>query len=95
MALLLSILGWASQRKARNAGASALPKNGAVGVNWSNLSYVIPGSSGGSGLTKLWSTQADDKVILDNVSGHIEPGNMLAILGPSGAYHLYSDYKTY
>lgn len=27
----------------------------------------------------------EDKVILDNVTGKVDPGNMLAIMGPSGS----------
>ena len=32
----------------------------------------------------------DDKVILDNVSGTVHPGQMMAILGPSGRLCLNS-----
>ncbi|KDR81917.1 hypothetical protein GALMADRAFT_240228 [Galerina marginata CBS 339.88] len=85
VALLLLALGLRTQRAARKSGAE-FEKNGAS-VEWSDLSYVIPGRKDGIfGKSKASSTDINnDQVILDNVSGAVRPGQMMAILGPSGA----------
>ena len=85
VALLFFLLGWLLQRKARKAPLNALAKRGGYPVEWNDITYVIPrprsfwGHSGGGQATP------DDMVILDNVSGRVDPGQMMAILGPSGA----------
>ncbi|OAX36732.1 hypothetical protein K503DRAFT_772222 [Rhizopogon vinicolor AM-OR11-026] len=76
--------GWFIQRAARK-----LPFNGGQGggisVQWSDLSYIVqlPHSSLSSLFTK--PTASGGKTIIDNVSGSIEAGQFMAILGPSGA----------
>ena len=90
IALLLLLLGCLSQRKARKAVSNSLEKRGGYPLEWNDITYVIP--SGGAGLRlfqrnkKGGQVATDDKVILDNVSGRVNPGQMMAILGPSGAY---------
>ncbi|KAF5367669.1 hypothetical protein D9757_010971 [Collybiopsis confluens] len=82
IAILFFILGWLTQRRARRVGYDR-PASGNVAVEWTNVSYTIPASNG-----RLWQKRGDnddDKVILDSVSGRVEPGQMMAILGPSGA----------
>jgi len=80
IALLFLVIGLWSQRKARLQGYSRLG-GGGVAVEWKDVSYIVPGSDG---WTRNRKNVSDDKVILDNVSGLVLPGQMMAILGPSG-----------
>ncbi|KAH9857541.1 hypothetical protein C2E23DRAFT_804715 [Lenzites betulinus] len=86
LAVLLLLLGMAGQRRARKQGVGALDRSGGVAIAWSDVSYLVPQVDGASWLhrraTKDTETQ---KAVLDNVSGHVTPGEVMAILGPSGA----------
>ena len=90
IALLLLLLGWLSQRKAKKATSNFVAKRGGYPLEWNDISYVIPHRSVGLRLfqknPKDDQATTDDKVILDNVSGRVNPGQMMAILGPSGTY---------
>ena len=91
IALLGFLIGWWSRRKQRRSGAGYLAEgkgqHGGFAVEWSAVTYVLPRSHG----SKRWlrprrSRGSDgDKVILDRISGRMEPGKLLVILGPSGA----------
>ncbi|KAG1865336.1 hypothetical protein F4604DRAFT_1928485 [Suillus subluteus] len=76
--------GWYVQRAAKklpfNGGQS-----GGISVRWSDISYIVqsPQNSPSSLISK--STIREGKTILDSVSGSIESGQLMAILGPSGA----------
>lgn len=90
-ALLLLALGFRTQRAARRNGLGDV-RGARVSVHWSNLSYIIPGASrqnawiGKARNIRDGSTAVnDDQVILDSVTGRVQPGQMMAILGPSGA----------
>lgn len=82
--LAVVLWGWYVQRAAKklpfNGGQS-----GGISVRWSDVSYIVqlPKNSPSSLITK--STIQVGKTILDNVSGSIESGQLMAILGPSGA----------
>jgi hypothetical protein len=83
LALLFLLWGCLSQRKARRAGL--IDSKSRVGVSWSNLSYCVPASRGFLGaLGKRKAAEDGDKFILDNISGNVPSGQMMAILGPSG-----------
>ncbi|KAJ8091117.1 hypothetical protein PM082_024598 [Marasmius tenuissimus] len=84
IALLLLLLGLCAQRRARKAGYNNLD-GGGVTVRWNNVSYIIPGAKGWLNRKKDAQEANSDKVILDGVSGRVVPGQMMAILGPSGA----------
>jgi hypothetical protein len=94
LALLGFLVGWWDQRKQRHRDASYIGEgkgqHGGFAVEWSDVTYVVPRGDGG----KTWlrpgkSRNHDDaKVILDGISGRVEPGQLLAILGPSGASFL-------
>ncbi|THV02339.1 ABC transporter [Dendrothele bispora CBS 962.96] len=82
LALMFLAFGVWRQRKARLQEYSRLG-GGGVAVEWKNVSYIVAGSD-------TWGRRRsknvnDDKVILDSVSGLVLPGQMMAILGPSGA----------
>jgi len=88
LALLGFLLGWLLQRKQRRLGAGYLgegkAQHGGFAVEWSDVTYHIPQAKGG----KIWPRSRvhdDAKVILEGISGRVEPGQLLAILGPSGA----------
>ena len=86
-ALLLLIFGFYQQRKARRGGPGMWEKGGGVSVEWNDVSYLVPNPNG----TRNWFRGSrkgdgisDDKVILDNLSGYVKPGQLMAVLGPSG-----------
>lgn len=93
LASLGFLIGWWSRRKQRRSGAGYVAEgksqHGGFAVEWSAVTYVIPRSYGSSG--KRWLRargsrgSGDDKVILDGISGRVEPGQLLGVLGPSGA----------
>lgn len=88
LALAFLLFGCIKQRKARmakfgdNVGIQ-------VGVEWDAISYTVPGSSGAGILGTLrrrrGAGNVDDKAVLDSVSGNVQAGQMMAVLGPSGA----------
>ncbi|KAJ3728308.1 hypothetical protein C8R42DRAFT_619517 [Lentinula raphanica] len=84
IAALFIILGCFAQRRARKSGYSQLG-SGNVTVDWSNISYIVPSSTRDFWRKRNSSGYNDDKVILDSISGRVLPGQMMAILGPSGA----------
>jgi hypothetical protein len=74
-----------------------------VGIMWSNLRYTIRQEIVGQpiGRRNYWRnfmsrTNPQDpedgatnlKVLLNDIHGRVEPGQMMAILGPSGMLHL-------
>jgi hypothetical protein len=92
-ALVLLGLGLLNQRKSRKgrSGYAQMEKSGGVGVEWADLSYVVPGAGG----SKRWLGRTggsaregynDDKVVLDGLSGSVQAGQIMAILGPSGKF---------
>jgi ABC-type multidrug transport system fused ATPase/permease subunit len=90
IALLSLLFGWLSQRKARKTTSNSVVKRGGYSVEWNDISYVIPRGGARFGLfrrnPKDSQVTTDDMAILDNISGRVNPGQMMAILGPSGAY---------
>lgn len=86
VALLLFLLGWLSQRKARKATSSSPAKRGGYPIEWNDVSYVIPYPRPFWGRSRGNQATSEDKVILDNITGRVDPGRMMAILGPSGTY---------
>jgi hypothetical protein len=93
IALLFFLLGWLAQQKARKVSSNSLAERGGYPLEWNDVTYIIPRGSGSAAIKLFQRTPkdgqitTDDKVILDNVSGRVNPGHMMAILGPSGAYH--------
>jgi hypothetical protein len=98
VALGLLVLGWMRQRKARwivLGEAGVAEKNGGVSVEWTDVSYMIPGMGRGLFGTRTWSRKEgamvenglnNDIVVLDSICGRVMPGQIMAILGPSGEH---------
>jgi ABC-type Na+ transport system ATPase subunit NatA len=93
LALLGFFIGWWSRKKQRRLGTGysgeGKGQHGGFAVEWSDVTYVVPRAHG----SKIWlrpaqSGASHDKVILDGISGHVDPGQLLGILGPSGAFFL-------
>ncbi|KAJ7491144.1 hypothetical protein FB451DRAFT_1222203 [Mycena latifolia] len=76
--------GLAVQRAARRAKPDAVDGS-RVAVEWTGVTYVVSGLSSRSWLGTRARGVDDDKVVLDAVSGRVSPGQMMAVLGPSGA----------
>ncbi|KAH7318800.1 hypothetical protein B0J17DRAFT_747732 [Rhizoctonia solani] len=71
-------------RASRNEKQAAAGRR--VGVEWKNIGYLVHPSGSGSffSLGGIHRRNAS-KTILSGLSGSVRPGQMLAILGPSGA----------
>ncbi|GBE82781.1 Probable ATP-dependent [Sparassis crispa] len=90
LALLFLVYGWINQRRARKSGASAAGHTGGVAVDWAEVSYFVPATGnarwlGGSLRRRRARDLNNHKVVLDAVGGHVPAGQMMAIMGPSGA----------
>lgn len=83
--LLMFLWGWLVQRKAKKAGTGEPIKSGGVAVTWSNINYSVLATSNNVFKKKGNQALAGDKHVLHDLSGEVIPGEMLAILGPSGA----------
>jgi ATP-binding cassette, subfamily G (WHITE), member 2 len=96
VAALLAVLlfGKVSQRRAIKGGPNMIQRGG-IGVRWEEVGYIVPVNR-----TVFWSRNANlrdaehgenkdgGKIILDSrgSDGIVRPGEMLAILGPSGEH---------
>ncbi|PFH53584.1 hypothetical protein AMATHDRAFT_79061 [Amanita thiersii Skay4041] len=90
--LLVLLWGLYEQRLARKANYTH-DSGGQAKLEWRNLTYTIPGTTGFSAwIDRLRQRREghhtfinDDRTVLDSVSGSIQAGQMMAVLGPSGA----------
>lgn len=90
-AVIAVVLGVLRRRRARAMGAAWHKSGrfdesegmGAASVAWQNLSYVIAPTRSWTG--RKSSDHLGGLVVLDDVSGTVPAGGLLAILGPSGA----------
>ena len=71
IALAGLVWGWILQRAARNRTFDG-GRNGGIDVKWTNVSYLVKSSGG-------------DKTVLDSINGNVAAGEIMAVLGPSGA----------
>lgn len=100
LALFGFLIGWWIRKKQRRLGAGYLAEgkeqHGGFAVEWSSVTYVVPRSYGSKGWLRRRSSEGsdDDKIILDGISGRVEPGQLLGILGPSGASAFYRNQMT-
>lgn len=89
LALLVLVYGFWAQRRARKAGPRSSVQSGGVTVEWSDLSYFVPQNGSGWFGTTLRNRRSrrdlsNQKVVLDSVSGRVRPGEIMAVMGPSG-----------
>jgi len=82
-AMLVLAFGCYKQRRARRSGGP-VHKHGGIGVLWSHLSYFVPAPRSFISIISRKKPQ-ESLAILDNVSGQVKTGEIMAILGPSGA----------
>ncbi|EKM83122.1 hypothetical protein AGABI1DRAFT_98017 [Agaricus bisporus var. burnettii JB137-S8] len=83
LALLVLLWGLWAQRKARLSGLKDLDRR-RVTLEWTNLTYIVPGSYDRT-FWSFGSKGGHEQTILNALTGRVEPGQMMAILGPSGA----------
>ncbi|KAF8638787.1 hypothetical protein AX17_001846 [Amanita inopinata Kibby_2008] len=92
LSLLLLLWGFRMQRIARSTSHGHKSGNQAV-LEWNNVSYVVPKQIGAMAWLHNWAQcfkgntrlVNEDKTILDSISGKVQAGQMMAVLGPSGA----------
>ncbi|EMD34339.1 hypothetical protein CERSUDRAFT_125512 [Gelatoporia subvermispora B] len=90
LALILLAFGLRRQRRARQLGPSSAGRTGGVAVDWAEVSYFVPNADNAWSRSSLRSRRVGKdinnyKVVLDSVNGHVAPGQIMAVLGPSGA----------
>ncbi|KAK7035840.1 Abc transporter [Favolaschia claudopus] len=83
IAFAFLVFGLIRQRSARHAKPS-LADGSRTAIEWSCINYVVP-APGGRSLFGRGQGANSDKVVLNAVSGRVGPGQMMAVLGPSGA----------
>jgi ABC-type multidrug transport system fused ATPase/permease subunit len=92
---ILALIGWGllTQKKARKIGAVSLDdsafgrrKGFGAGVEWSNVGYHSkrPQNRKLATLGRK-SSPTEGKIILEGVTGKLNPGGLCCVLGPSGA----------
>ncbi|KIL68502.1 hypothetical protein M378DRAFT_158303 [Amanita muscaria Koide BX008] len=88
LSLLFLLWGLYRQRLVRKAGYNHDHGRRAT-LEWANVSYIVPRTAGITTWITSWTGDArycsDDRTIVDSVSGRVQAGQMMAILGPSGA----------
>ncbi|KAF5358191.1 hypothetical protein D9756_001990 [Leucocoprinus leucothites] len=87
LALLTLLWGLWMQRKARLSGMKDIDRR-KVALEWIDLTYIVSTSHRSSLFGWFRNGQGGDtgdKTILNALSGRVDPGEMMAILGPSGA----------
>lgn len=98
IALLFLIYGFIVQRRARRSGPTSAGRSGGVAIAWNGVSYFVPQSHPHEPLSGRFSffpgSKRSPKVVLDSVSGCVQPGQMMAILGPSGTLFSLLIYLT-
>ena len=90
LALAFLVLGVIRQRRARKWGVGTVygDNTGGVSVHWDDIGYTIPSASNRHSLFSKKAKGVDveeDQTILDSLTGTVRPGEIMAILGPSGA----------
>lgn len=87
LVLLGLLIGLWSQRKVKKGGKGldAERDHGGVAVEWKDVNYTVP-VAGGRNWLGVRRSMALDKIVLAGVSGRVEPGQMMGILGPSGTW---------
>lgn len=80
LALLSLLFGLYSQKRARRIWDD-VSGHGGVTVRWRDISYIVRGRNTTFGRRK----GVGATTVLGGVSGQVQPGQMMAILGPSGA----------
>lgn len=86
LALLTLLWGLWLQRKARFSGFKDIDRR-RVALEWADLTYIVPGSHNNTfwgWIGRNGDGGNGEKTILNALSGRVEPGQMMAILGPSG-----------
>lgn len=87
LALFTLFWGLWLQRKARLSGMKDINRRRAA-LEWVDLTYIVPTSHGTSLfclLPGVFSKETNgEKTILNALNGRLDPGQMMAILGPSG-----------
>lgn len=94
----LIVIGWWGQKKAREGGSKGVlideKNHGGVGLRWRGIGYALPSESSGffgvfrkiSNRSKGGFSSGDEgRILLDGISGQVLPGQLCAILGPTGA----------
>ncbi|KAJ6546878.1 hypothetical protein B0H19DRAFT_1211643 [Mycena capillaripes] len=84
IAFAFLVFGLIRQRSARRAKPN-MADGSRVAVEWARVTYVVPGLGSRTWFGRRVRGADDDKVVLDAVSGRVAPGQMMAVLGPSGA----------